>query len=165
MDDYYKILGLKYNATITDISNTYHQKILEYKLLPFLTDKDKTEIKNLKKAYFVLSNNEYKQTYDKSLSYFLSQKNKPINTFSPVGICDDNNFSPWTTTPIIPTEKQNFTINRTPEVLNKKSGYNPSYISNRIFGLNNNNVGFNISNSEMLKPKNAGLSSDKKIDN
>ena len=52
MDDYYKVLGIQYDASIVDITNNFNLKIFEYKALPFLTDKDKQSIKNLKKAFF-----------------------------------------------------------------------------------------------------------------
>jgi DNA polymerase delta subunit 1 len=43
MEDYYKILGIQYNASITDISNSFNLKMIDYKCLPFITDKDKVE--------------------------------------------------------------------------------------------------------------------------
>jgi hypothetical protein len=32
MEDYYKILGIQYNASITDISNSFNLKMIDYKL-------------------------------------------------------------------------------------------------------------------------------------
>jgi hypothetical protein len=46
----------------------------------------------------------------------------------------------------------------------KKQLFNHSYISDRIFSLNGNNSNNNVSNSETLRPKNVGLSSDVKIE-
>ena len=97
MEDYYKILGIQYNASITDISNSFNLKMIDYKCLPFLTDKDKQTIKNLKKAFFVLSNEEYKKTYDNSLK---QQQVKPPNNnlkqVSQITGIESGNYFTWT---------------------------------------------------------------------
>jgi DnaJ-class molecular chaperone len=202
MEDYYKILGIQYNASITDISNSFNLKMIEYKCLPFLTDKDKQNIKNLKKAFFVLSNDEYKKTYDNSLKQQTNQQtkqqtnqqtnqqstkqtNQQTNQIS--GIESGNYFS-WTseissqpvtnTTNNIGTMGSSSNIGTVGSSSNistvgsssntgtgtKKQLFNHSYISDRIFSLNSNNNNNTVSNSEILRPKNVGLSSDVKIE-
>jgi DnaJ-class molecular chaperone len=165
MDDYYKILGIQYNASITDISNSFNLKIFEYKALPFLTDKDKQSIKNLKKAFFVLSNEEYKKTYDNSLNQN-KNKNQEHNINHVSGIEAGAYFS-WTSekSPDKPISNNNITeaIGTTSNGT-KKQLFNHSYISDRIFSLTGNNTNYNVSNSETLRPKNVGLSTDVKID-
>jgi len=132
MDDYYKILNVEYNATKEQIISNYEKIMMEYKVQPFISENNKTKIKLIKKAYFVLTNDEYKKTYDISLE--LKQKNQ---------------------IPILPQ----------PNVINKKGGVNNSYIADRIFSLNSVNTNkniYNIVHSELLRPKNVGLSSDVK---
>ena len=160
MDDYYKILGIQYNASNTDISNSFNLKMFEYKSLPFLTDKDKLSIKNLKKAFFVLSNEEYKKTYDISLN-----KNKNQNNL--VSGIESGAYFSWSSE--IPSDKQISNNNLTETIGTTSNGtkkqlFNHSYISDRIFSLNGNNSNYNVTNSETLRPKNVGLSSDVKID-
>ncbi len=192
MEDYYKILGIQYNASNTDISNSFNLKMIEYKCLPFLTDKDKQIIKNLKKAFFVLSNEEYKKTYDNSLKITnnnLTQTTNNFNNFNQISGVESGNYYSWTSE-ISSQPIQNNNINQTTNNINqttnninqstnninyigtsntgtgtKKQLFNHSYISDRIFSLNGNRNGNNnVSNSEILRPKNVGLSSDVKID-
>ena len=128
MEDYYKILGLVNNATSVDISNNYNLKLLEYKCLPFLTDKDKQNIKNIKKAFFILSNDEYKKTYDNSLKI----QNKPtINAIS----SDFDSYSTWDNNSTLLQNNNTFEKQNLPNE-NKKQLFNHSYISDRIFSLN-----------------------------
>lgn len=178
MEDYYKILGIQYNASNTDISNSFNLKMVEYKCLPFLTDKDKQIIKNLKKAFFVLSNEEYKKTYDNSLKITnnnLTQTTNNFNNFNQISGVESGNYYSWTSE-ISSQPIQNNNINQSTNNINyigtsntgtgtKKQLFNHSYISDRIFSLNGNSNGNNnVSNSEILRPKNVGLSSDVKID-
>jgi len=62
--DYYKILDLNYDATEKDINDAYNNKIKKFFNLPLLNDMQKCEIKDLKKAKFVLTNEELKNIYD-----------------------------------------------------------------------------------------------------
>ena len=61
---YYQILELKYNATEKEIDESYNNKIKKYLNLPFLNETQKAEVKELKKAKFVLSNTELRKQYD-----------------------------------------------------------------------------------------------------
>ena len=131
MDDYYKILNVEYNSSKDEIISNYNKLMIEFKIQPFITENDKTKIKIIKKAYFVLSNDEYKKTYDVSLAL----KQKQIDTVHL----------------------------QQPNVINKKGIVNNSYIADRIFSMNNFNTNkniYNIDHSELLRPKNVGLSSD-----
>jgi DnaJ-class molecular chaperone len=67
VDYYYKILELPYDADIEQIYNAYNLKIEKYRNLPFLNNTQKSEIKELKKAKFILSNEEYRKIYDASI--------------------------------------------------------------------------------------------------
>ena len=135
MDDYYKILNLEYNASKDEIILNYNKIMLEYKIQPFISDNDKIKIKLIKKAYFVLINDDYKKIYDSSLK----KKNKQESPVTVIGVLPHSNVN------------------------NKKGNLNNSYISDRIFSinnLNNNKNIYNIDHSELLRPKNVGLSSD-----
>jgi DnaJ-class molecular chaperone len=80
MDDYYSILNLSYNATNNNIKITYEQMINEFCNKPFLTENDKNQIKLIKKAYFILSNDEYKKIYDINLNL---KKTLPSQLYQP----------------------------------------------------------------------------------
>jgi DnaJ-class molecular chaperone len=67
MDDYYKILNVNNNSTKEEIKFEYNKLIDNYKILPFISENDKTIIKLIKKAYYVLTHDEYKKTYDTNL--------------------------------------------------------------------------------------------------
>jgi len=64
VDYYYKILELKYDTTETEIYESYNNRIKKYLNLPFLNETQKNEVKELKKAKFVLSNTKLRKQYD-----------------------------------------------------------------------------------------------------
>jgi DnaJ-class molecular chaperone len=64
MEDYYRLLEVDYEASVEAINNAYQQKILEYKSLPFLSDLDKHNLKEMKKAFIIFNDKAYKKTYD-----------------------------------------------------------------------------------------------------
>jgi hypothetical protein len=64
VDYYYKLLEIPKDSSKEDIYNAYKIKIEKYRNLPFLNTAQKNEIKDLKKAKFVLSNEELKNKYD-----------------------------------------------------------------------------------------------------
>ena len=72
VDYYYKILDLDSKATIEDVYEAYSNKIKKYRNLPFFNNTQKTEVKQLKKAKFVLTNEEFR----KILDYSINNKNK-----------------------------------------------------------------------------------------
>jgi len=68
VDYYYKILELPLDAKVEHIYAAYNSKIEKYRNLPFLNTAQKAEVKELKKAKFVLSNDEFRKIYDSSIS-------------------------------------------------------------------------------------------------
>ena len=64
VDYYYKILELKYDTSEKEIYDSYNNKIKKYLNLPFLNETQKNEVKELKKAKFILSNSELRRQYD-----------------------------------------------------------------------------------------------------
>ena len=64
MEDYYRLFEIDYEASSVAINNAYQKKILEYKSLPFLSDLDKHNLKEIKKAFIIFNNENYKRTYD-----------------------------------------------------------------------------------------------------
>ena len=64
IDYYYKLLEINYDADNKEIYDAYNKKIQKYLNLPFLNESQKYEIKELKKAKYVLSNKELKKSYD-----------------------------------------------------------------------------------------------------
>ena len=64
IDYYYKLLEVKYDADSKVIYDAYNSKIQKYMNLPFLSNSQKNEIKELKKAKYVLANKDLKKLYD-----------------------------------------------------------------------------------------------------
>ena len=81
MEDYYRLLDIHYEASIDELNDAYKNKILHYKSLPFLTDNDKDQLKNIKKAYIIFNNSEYKKTYDQ---YLQNKFKKEVITYEDV---------------------------------------------------------------------------------
>jgi DnaJ-class molecular chaperone len=130
MEDYYRLLDIHYEASIEELNDAYKNKILHFKSLPFLTENDKQKVKDLKKANIIFNNAEYKKTYDQ---YLNNKFKKEMMTFEDVSN----------------SRKKNINIQ------------NSNYIVDRIFGFTSNNTqSININHNELLRPKNAGLSSD-----
>lgn len=67
MKDYYKILNIDKNATNDEIKISYKEHISRFNGLPFLTKKMTEEIKELKVAYYILSNTERRNLYNNRL--------------------------------------------------------------------------------------------------
>ena len=74
---YYQILEVKYDATEKEINDAYKNKIKKYFNLPFLNENQKVDIKELKKAKFILSNIELRKKYD-SIIFQEIEENKNI---------------------------------------------------------------------------------------
>lgn len=64
MKDYYEILNLSKTSSQEEIIKSYKDHISRFNGLPFLTNKMISEIKELKKAYYVLGDNERRLLYD-----------------------------------------------------------------------------------------------------
>jgi len=67
VDYYYKILDLEYNATIKEVYEAYSKKIKKYRNLTFFNNTQKNEVKELKKAKFILTNEELRKVLDESI--------------------------------------------------------------------------------------------------
>lgn len=76
VDYYYKLLDINKDATKEAVYNAYKMKIEKYRNLPFLNASQKNEIKELKKAKFVLSNEELKYKYDYIITKQSEEKTK-----------------------------------------------------------------------------------------
>jgi len=76
VDYYYKILDLDFNATIEEIYHAYSEKIKKYRNLPFFNSAQKNEVKELKKAKFVLTNEELRKILDSSINKKYNEESK-----------------------------------------------------------------------------------------
>jgi len=76
MEDYYRVLDSHCEASIDELNDSYKNKMIYFKSLPFLTDNDKEQIKKIKKANIIFNNSDYKKTYDK---YLENKFKKEIN--------------------------------------------------------------------------------------
>ena len=76
VDYYYKILEVNYDAENNEIKEAYSNKIKKYSNLPFLNENQKSEIKELKKAYYVLSNDNLRKVYDNIIIQEIETQNK-----------------------------------------------------------------------------------------
>lgn len=75
-DYYYKILDIKYEADYDEVNQAYLDKIKKYSNLPFLNENQKHEIKELKKAHYVLSNHDLRDVYDSIIIQEIETQNK-----------------------------------------------------------------------------------------
>lgn len=78
MEDYYRLLGVQFESSMENINIAYQNKIIEFKSLPFMTDNDKLTLKNIKKAYTIFNNSDYKTIYDQ---YYVNKFQKELNSF------------------------------------------------------------------------------------
>jgi DnaJ-class molecular chaperone len=74
MINYYQILDVKKTDDRDYIIKKYNKKILKYKNLPFLSSEQKEDVKNLKTALYILSNEELKILYDNYLKALKKQE-------------------------------------------------------------------------------------------
>jgi DnaJ-class molecular chaperone len=76
IDYYYKILDVNYDAGDDEVNEAYSNKIKKYLNLPFINENQKSEIKELKKAYYVLSNDNLRKVYDNIIIQEIETQNK-----------------------------------------------------------------------------------------
>ena len=76
IDYYYKILDINYDAGEDEVNEAYSNKIKKYLNLPFINENQKSEIKELKKAYYVLSNDNLRKVYDNIIIQEIETQNK-----------------------------------------------------------------------------------------
>ncbi len=80
--DYFKVLGIKRNATDKEIKNAFRQ--LARKSHPDLHPHDveaESKFKEINEAYEILSDQEKKKSYEKYLSYWLNDRNEKYDDF------------------------------------------------------------------------------------
>jgi len=190
MDDYYRLLEVNYNEPIHIIMNACKKKLFEYKALPYLNEEEKEIQKLIKKSYYIFNNPEFKKKYDdlyiknilnnnqncdnnqdtmffqESVSLF-PQSNE-INNFdnnqnlnnSYFEFPSDNNQdtnNQFINDPV--RQNQNLDIRSS-----KKNIQNQNYLVDRIFNFQSTNNNYNLQDNELLRPKNAGLSSDEVVE-
>ena len=64
MKDYYSILNLEKTCSKEAVKNSYREHISRFIGLPFLTNRMIEEIKDFKKAYYVLGDDNRRHLYD-----------------------------------------------------------------------------------------------------
>ena len=65
--DYYKLLNIDNPNDIDLLLNRCNQKLSSFKHLPFLNSNQQNEVKELKKAKYIINNKELKIIYDNIL--------------------------------------------------------------------------------------------------
>lgn len=76
---YYKLLDLETNASKQDIVKSYNAKIKKYTGLPYLDVNQESEVKELKRAYAVLTIEELREIYDSYNSSKQKESEKMID--------------------------------------------------------------------------------------
>ena len=79
-NNYYKILNIDKKCNTDEILSAYEFNISKFNNLPFLTENQQNEIKDIKIAKYILSNKKIKDKYD-----LLLEKKKDISS---TAICD-----------------------------------------------------------------------------
>lgn len=67
MKNYYSILKINKESELETIRTAYNFGINQFNNLPFLTDKMKDDIKDLKTALYILENKERRDLYNKKI--------------------------------------------------------------------------------------------------
>ena len=157
MKNYYKILNVNINSSKDELILKYNESIHQFNNLPFLTDKMKIIIKDLKEAKYILLDDNRKIKYDNLL---LNEKDQhfeepPVEEqyFEEPHVEEQYFEEPRVEEPLVEephVEEQHFEephdnniqkdlkiYNRNLPVLNKKESDNTK-ICDRIFSLNFN---------------------------
>ena len=84
MENYYEILDVARDSNIDEINKAYKNKIKIFNDKDELTKKDLKKIKLLKKAKFILNDEDLRDKYDEILSKknFINEKNKIQKKFN-----------------------------------------------------------------------------------
>jgi len=85
--NYYEILGLPFNAPESEIFKSYREKISQFNGLPFLTKEMINDIKLLKEAFYILSDNKKKDNYIKKYKRYRDYESTN-RTIDNTKICD-----------------------------------------------------------------------------
>lgn len=75
MKNYYTILSIKENATNDIIHQAYKNKISRYNNLPFHTPQMISDIKELKEAVYILTDNNKRDKYNNKLQKYMDYNN------------------------------------------------------------------------------------------
>jgi hypothetical protein len=76
VDYYYKLLGINHTASRDEIVDACNQKFKKFENLPFLNNSQKNEKNELRKARYLLLNQELKSIYDSIILKQLDDINK-----------------------------------------------------------------------------------------
>ncbi len=88
MKDYYSILGINNNASENEVYEGYKKNIARFNNLPFHTKQMIEDIKILKEALYILSDNVKRQKYNIKLEENNKYINDDSNPFDNTKICD-----------------------------------------------------------------------------
>jgi DnaJ-class molecular chaperone len=73
MKNYYELLDIPYNANINQIRSSYQYNIAQFNNLPFLTNNNIVQVKDFKKALYILSNPTLRNLYNNKLEEYLEK--------------------------------------------------------------------------------------------
>jgi DnaJ-class molecular chaperone len=158
MKNYYELLSLPPNATVNDIYNSYQHNITQFNNLSFLTKTDIAQIKELKKALFILSNNNLRNLY-----------NNKLNKLDTLPVNDEdvqcaNTFDNFDNEDVLDTQFNTIMSEPTQKRLeassdSKKNKLDSSVLGSRIFSLSymNKPPELNEFNLKLRKPENGRI--------
>jgi DnaJ-class molecular chaperone len=143
MKTFYDLLNIKLDDSSEIIKFAYKNKIKKYNDIEKLTSDDISQIKQLKTALFILSNDEYKYNYDQLINNNkiicikdnenIPNENIPNENIPNANIPNANNY-----------EDNEFTLNTLfsnnidkQKIDNFENNKDNSFISNRIFSMSN----------------------------
>ncbi len=133
--NYYDYLEVSQDASTNEINSAYENKIIKYNNLKSLTDIQITEIKNLKKALYILTNDRLREKYNKKIISPLPENDNELVSFDRLFNVDNS----W-------MKKDNNNINKD----NKKES---TVLENRIFSLSEFNKKSYSTDSEIFLRK------------
>lgn len=158
MKNYYELLSVPMDASYDEIFQSYQHNISQFNNLSFLTKTDISQIKELKKALFILSNNNLRNLY-----------NNKLNKLDILPTNDDNiqcanTFDNFDNEDILDTQFNNIMNEPTHKRLEassdtKKNKLDSSVLGSRIFSLSymNKPPELNEFNLKLRKPENGRI--------
>lgn len=79
--NYYDYLQVSKDANTNEINSAYENKIIKYNNLKSLTDIQINDIKNLKKAVYILTNDRLREKYNKKIISPLPENDNELVSF------------------------------------------------------------------------------------
>ncbi len=175
MGNFYNLLDVPYSASNKQIIMGYQNKISKYVNLKNISSEQIKEIKTLKTAIYILTNEKLKEAYDNLLHNENPININPIN-INPININTKNNISIHnddstdflTNSPVAGNHMGDDNLDavfnvdnswmkqETSNINNKKAGIDINLLGNRVFSLPNYAKKQNYSSdidSELRKPK------------